>query len=716
MRDLPAFYYLDHLLAVLEEVERIHGCALGEPELQLIEAFRAQPRMAQATWARMASRKGRFFTAEQLEYAEIRDVARQLERLVEHGFVRPLEERDVAKWLSSSTKAQVLEVLARQAEPPRFAVSWKKARLAAVAAASAPPGDLLPERMTYVQRREAPLGFISFLYFGRYAEDLRAIALRDLGLLRTRPNGGKATARFRSEDEARAAYFYERGRHHFRAGIDAEVERLVQSVDDWPEPRAAATMERRDGLLDRLGGRAEKAGDAELALALYGRSMSSVSREREVRIRYAAGEKDWVEQRLLSMIDDPVNDEECVFAADFHARKFGGQRTSAATELLRAGTVIEIDEAYRHEPERAAARHFVERGSRAWFAENRLWRALFGLTFWDLLFGPEARGFHGEFDHLPASLRRRSFLEENAAGAEARLQQLRDPAGLEPLIRSSTAAALREPNALFDPAWFEPEALVDLLRSDGNRGMALMLETMARDFPGHSSGYPDLALLDGDHARFIEVKAEGDSVRRPQLVRMEEMRAAGLDASILKVEWGLDPGRTYVVVDVETTGGRPPLHRVTEVAAVRVRHGEVLDTWSTLVNPERRIPANITQLTGISDEMVRSAPRFAEVADEFEAFLEGAIFVAHNVNFDYGFLGAEFRRLGRGFSHPKLCTVVQMRRYFPGSPSYSLGKLCREHGIELRHHHRALDDALATAELVKRIHRARHGDLDPRGV
>ena len=127
------------------------------------------------------------------------------------------------------------------------------------------------------------------------------------------------------------------------------------------------------------------------------------------------------------------------------------------------------------------------------------------------------------------------------------------------------------------------------------------------------------------------------------------------------------------------------------------------------VNPQRAIPAKITQITGITNEMVRDAPIFAEVADSFMRFMGDGIFVAHNVNFDYGFISYEFERLDRRFRFPKLCTVAGMRRRYPGHKSYGLGKLCELYGIDLKTHHRALCDAKATGHLLNLINLKRKG-------
>jgi DNA polymerase-3 subunit epsilon len=155
------------------------------------------------------------------------------------------------------------------------------------------------------------------------------------------------------------------------------------------------------------------------------------------------------------------------------------------------------------------------------------------------------------------------------------------------------------------------------------------------------------------------------------------------------------------VVDIETTGGNNSYNRITEIGMVKLIAGEEVARYQTLINPQRRIPSNITRLTGISDEMVADAPVFEQVADDIATFTEDAVFVAHNVNFDYGFIKQEFARLEQVYRRPKMCTVREMRRTYPGLPSYSLANLTRHFEITMERHHRALSDAKAAAELLK---------------
>ncbi len=160
----------------------------------------------------------------------------------------------------------------------------------------------------------------------------------------------------------------------------------------------------------------------------------------------------------------------------------------------------------------------------------------------------------------------------------------------------------------------------------------------------------------------------------------------------------------YCICDIETTGGSPKNSKITEIAIYKHDGQKIIDEYSSLLNPDIPIPPFIVNLTGISDKMVETAPRFFEVAKEIIEFTKDCVFVAHNVGFDYGVIRSEFRSLGFDYRRPHLCTVRTSRIVIPGHDSYSLGKLTRSLGIELKGRHRAAGDALATTELFALIY------------
>jgi DNA polymerase-3 subunit epsilon len=159
----------------------------------------------------------------------------------------------------------------------------------------------------------------------------------------------------------------------------------------------------------------------------------------------------------------------------------------------------------------------------------------------------------------------------------------------------------------------------------------------------------------------------------------------------------------YAIIDIETTGGSPRLEKITEIA-IYLHDGErITDEYVSLINPERNIPYFITNLTGITNEMVEDAPRFYEIAKVIVEMTEGRTFVAHNARFDYSFIRQEFKSLGFNFSRSIIDTVALSRKLLPGHRSYSLGNICKDLNISINGRHRAAGDALATVKLFEML-------------
>ena len=159
-------------------------------------------------------------------------------------------------------------------------------------------------------------------------------------------------------------------------------------------------------------------------------------------------------------------------------------------------------------------------------------------------------------------------------------------------------------------------------------------------------------------------------------------------------------GVMYAIVDIETTGGHASANGITEIAIFIYDGSQIVQQYESLINPGVPIPRYIQSLTGITDQMVATAPKFADVAGEVFALLKDKIFVAHNVNFDYSFLQYHLLQAGYDLRTKKLCTVRLGRKIVPGLPSYSLGNLCRSLQINVEQRHRAAGDAAATVRLM----------------
>ena len=164
----------------------------------------------------------------------------------------------------------------------------------------------------------------------------------------------------------------------------------------------------------------------------------------------------------------------------------------------------------------------------------------------------------------------------------------------------------------------------------------------------------------------------------------------------------------FAVVDIETSGGKPKDSKIIEIAIIIHNGIEVIETYETLVNPEKKIDWFVTKLTGIKDKDVAKAPKFYEVAKTIYELLENRVFVAHNVSFDYPIVRNEFKALGFDLRLPHMCTIQSSKILIPGLESYGLKNLSKHLNIDLDNHHRAMDDTIATTKILEHIY-----GLDP---
>ncbi|NRB74438.1 MAG: VRR-NUC domain-containing protein [Verrucomicrobiales bacterium] len=710
---LKSRYYLDHFEEMLDFILTRYQHALDPKHLAFAESFQNLSLDARCLYVRMVNRKGHVFVRDYLRYEEIHDTPAAVAELRDRDFILPVAATQYEDLLRIHTR-DALAARIRQhdfpltVEMPRS--NAKKAELIQFTLTELPfeelcaPGSI---ETHLAQGHTDELGYFLFLYFGDLRSGLADFALRDLGVMKTQAFKQEFKPRFNSRVVALAAYRYRKLLAELTDPGEATVEQCFTESPHWPRIDDPDIEILRGRALNRLGAWFERHEDFERALAVHQLSDQFPSTERTVRLLMSAGRAEEAAKLLGRLIEDPSCDQELLFAEDFYERKFEKKKVGRLTALLREAPVLPLDESGRNYPEGAAIRKLQQGGAQAWHTENVIWGQLFGLIFWDLLFTDESAAVHTPFDRSPQDLHTGQFYHNHRETIDSRLEEFSNPGAVIERIRQSFEEHDGSPNHFV--IW-SPDLLdltCRLVRSAPKGALSHVLREMSEQWQARRNGFPDLMVIKDDQVRFAEIKAEGDSLRRNQLAQLDRLKRAGFPVEVLRVEWIVDPDQDYVVVDVETTGGNAQWNRVTEIGAVRVRNGKIIEEWSSLINPQRRIPGNIVSLTGITDDMVADAPLFADIADGFREFLDGAVFVAHRAKFDYSFIKGEYERIGEELRCPTLCTVVESRRHFPGQPSYSLANLSAHFEISLESHHRALCDARATAEILLKINEKR---------
>ena len=707
-KELPAKYYLAHFRELIEFVTSKCMHLLEPKHSEFISKINQLDEQSQCMLARVYSRKPYLVQAQSLNYEEITSPHQAIYTLKKAGILFEPNEQHYSQLLAHLTKPSLVELLSNYDEQISFKKSAGKGALVDIAREffKACPQELAPLYSQYViNNRSDYYEYFEFLFAGKLSSGdvnhQNRFVMRDLGLTATREGHSESLSRFETLDEAQSNYLLNRYRLAFKNITDESdyvalaPQVLVQAA------HGAIAVALKNKLLVRLY-RQLKAVDSELAFSLLeGCVDDSEAQEIQIREQYRLGNKEWVKARLEAIIENPLTDDLLYFADDFLMRKFNKKTRSRLSAMLAdTQCVLEIDELYRGEVEQGVNDYYTRQGMAVFNTENTLWQSLFGLVFWHELFVESPYPPCNEFDIYPQVLRLGNFYEAQQTQINERLAQCQTSQALLNLVCKNAAQYFDQPNGLFRWRSNLLKPLEALILNSPIKALIAHLTAMSKHYLQLKDGYPDLMVINNGQVHFEEVKAPGDKLRRNQLTTIDNLKNVGFTVHIAAVKWFVDPNRIYSVVDIETTGGLKGGNRITEIGLVKVQHGKVIDTWTSLVNPERHIPGFITSLTGISDSMVRNAPVFSDIAKPLLDKLAGSIFVAHNVNFDYGFIKKECEMAGHFFKMPKMCTVVESRKAFKGLKSYSLGNLSTHFNLNLTSHHRALADATATAELL----------------
>lgn len=697
---LPEKYYLQHFFEFLEFLETHYSEILEDQHQCFINEFRDLSEDAQCAYIRMVNRKGSIFSSKNFsKYVEIKNIQLVIAELAARNFVTSLNQDHSAELVVFLTKPVLRKWLVSHDIKLPSEISrddlvekallhlhqLKREKLPSV-------GDLI------VQGRTQTIEYLFFLYFGNIQKTLTLYTLRDLGIRQSQTLKAEFKPRFSDRLEAKAAYFFARNLDQDLGSLSLEqLMELLQKSKEF-ENLTGPTQHLKDLLLFQVGERALLLCD-DLAMAAFSESRHLSARERMARHMYKVGDRDSCQKLLDEMLLDPRGTEEILFAEDFSARKFGKKKVGSLTELLRESREISLSEFYLKKPEAGVCHHYEKINQKASFSENWLWVSLFGIFFWKELFESEAAPIHNPFERSPSDLVGLDFYRRAQESIESQLSLLSNAEVASAYIKNIISENEGRLNDIFQ--WHPSlcETLVRFVQLSVNKNLAHVLRCMAKNFESCHSGFPDLMVEIDNEIHFIEVKAEGDALRPNQFARLRLLQEAGYSVEVLRIKWAADPDQTYVVIDVETTGGSGPQHRVTEVGAVKIQNGRIIDEFQSLINPERSIPWFITNITGITNDMVAEAPVFSEIAERLYEFIGPSIFVAHNVKFDYGFIQREFERAGIEFVRPQMCTCTGMRKAFPGLKSYGLKNLTEHFKIQLVNHHRALADAQAAAQL-----------------
>ncbi len=538
---LPPGYYLDHFAQVIAGIRARYDFLLTPAErrhLALVETLSAPARML---YARLVNRRGPCFRVNKLVYPEIGVLDRPVAELLQVGLLKPCQtmtEPPLARLFACFTHAELKAAL-RGAMPKHARkdelLDWLKVweGLAAWLA-----GFLADHQVVAIPESD-PWPFLRFLFFGGMRDNLADFVIHALGHVVTETiETGQLTAQFASrrdaEDAYRMATLYAEFRHI--RGLQTAVQTLgwwqAQTVD---RAALAAGQAWFDRLVDRLGQRLEREGQAAAALDLYATSPAAPARERRARLLIRNGETGEALALLRVMRETPCHAEEAYAARQLLARLEKTARRSEARhyQLGSRGLVLDYPDG---DVEAAVLAHYRAQGWQGVHSENWLWNAGFGLLLWDIIYDPSVGAFHSPLQSAPADLHDPGFYARRRSAIEARLAMLAEPATAISLMKRH----FEDKRGLANPFVSWHEALPDLLDVMLHRlpplGLAAALRHLAQDIRRHSRGLPDLFLWTAGDYRFVEVKAANDQLASHQYEWLRFLHEVGIRVSLERIE------------------------------------------------------------------------------------------------------------------------------------------------------------------------------------
>lgn len=547
-KDLPPKYYLDNFNGLLSFVERMYGSLLRENEKSFIDAFRALSEDARCLFLRFANRKGLYFRTDKLNYPELTSLNEALDELLFHQFCAyPVAEQAsaAADFLQVFSRPELLELCRCLNLKAKGVSGLKKPEIIELLIKRNLLGDLLEaskEIGPVVKHAfEEELELLKFLFFGHTGGDMSEFVIRDLGLVRyEEPEESQLVARFSKRKEIDELFEVSVAYARFKELREEDPDRLYSWYISWSNrnkhwcPQAQPLFNR---LTLKLGRLLERQQQPQWAMEVYERTTEVPSRERRARLLQKSGAVQEALELCKLMEESPLNADELFFARDFPNRLLKKKKARSTTLHLKEAGQVSVPDEYRYQVEKGVIQYFIAEGIEAMYSENYLWRSLFGLVFWDIIFDHEVPVYHSPLQRAPSDLYLPVFMENRAGAMKERLQTL---GGSEELL-AYVGKVYEEKWGLGNPLlnWHENTLplLRAVIRAVAPSKLGLVMMEMARNLKENGRGFPDLFTWTNGSYAFVEVKSPNDTLSARQLAWLQFFSEHGISAKVLKVEW-----------------------------------------------------------------------------------------------------------------------------------------------------------------------------------
>jgi tetratricopeptide (TPR) repeat protein len=554
--ELPPKYYLDYFNYVQHFVQDKYSSILQENEFHFLRKYYCLSEDSQCLFIRFCNRRGSFFRVNRLIYSELSDIPSSLNELIERNFIEHISSSKHKEWIR-----ELLDIFKKEELLKFCKTTIKKSLKKDEVLQLILENENLEDIIEAIQNFEPiikvcfehEVAFIKFLFFGNRYMDMTEFVLRDIGIMQyENHDDDKLVTRFSTRKEAEEKWFITDQNDTFNQLKDTstplEIFDWFLNVNDSLTDLTEIARVSYDKLVLKIGQYLEKNKQYDEALTIFRLTEAVPSRERQVRTL----EKLKFNEEAIALCDRMLeishNADEFFFATDFKNRVNSKTQFSkkSTTSMLHKSESITISAEHRRGVEMGVVAYYFEQGKQAYFSENYLWRAIFGLTFWDIIFDPSLVAFHHPFQRRPADLYLPDFYQKRKEMIESHLQSFEDIQQFLVYIgqKYEEKFGIANPFVLWlddagrFPIWLLVRKAVELIDFDA---IKVVLLEISKNLTENARGFPDLFMFDDEgNYSFVEVKSPTDNLSNQQLFWLQFFERVGVKAKVLRVFWEVE--------------------------------------------------------------------------------------------------------------------------------------------------------------------------------
>ncbi len=550
-RELPPKYYLEYFNFVLKFVQDKYKPILQESEWRFLRKYYCLEEDAQCLFIRFSNRTGLFFRVNKLKYSEINSIPNALEDLKKRSFIESISDKHTTFGKEILSIFNTKELLGIAEKIPNVALSvYKKLKKDALIVQLLENHgievliqQILENEPVVKVNFEFEVSFIKFLFFGNRYMDMSEFVLRDMGLMQyEHHDDDKLIARFNTRKEAEEKWMLTDQNELFK---ELQEKSSPMEIYDWFMNFAATT----DGLSDlvrssyerlvlKVAAYLEKNKCFDEALKVYQLTKQVPSQERQVRILQKTNFLEEAQSLCSVMLHNPQNADEKFFATDFINKLHSKNKINkSTTSWLLQSESISIPKDFQYQVELGVADFYQQQGKEAFFSENFLWRAIFGLVFWEIIFDPNLVSFHHPFQRRPSDLYLPDFYSKRHQNILAHLAKFEEK---QQLLRY-LGEVFEKKNGIANPFIIWEESIWAMTRKAVEfipiEILREILHEMSKNIVENLRGFPDLFVWDTTEYCFIEVKSPSDTLSNQQLFWLQYFQEKGIASKVIRVEW-----------------------------------------------------------------------------------------------------------------------------------------------------------------------------------